>query len=451
MAPIRTPPGTRSKTKTTTENSNNLSDANVEYENQDASVPNHSSSIPSNNTNLNEERSFYQDIINELRSLREASDLRQAAFEKYVSDQNQRNNPLDPIEEFRLENERLRREINRLNGETQTRTNSNNRSLSMEDPNRINSLHSIRSVNIDIPIPKFDANIDENAVEFLEDFEKYCVIKQIDEKMQLFLIGDRLGGRARHWFQSRAFASMNNFKTQFLVHFYSDTVKANNQTTWLSRKYTNHLDASFQNYFYDQIKKARHFDPPFKKTTLHIHIIQQLPLYIREKMTAVDYTDEDALAQILYNFDLLNRERIETDRRKNNTNSLVNNRSHESQFNNRAQGTQIRKMSLKNGHAHGHCNTNGPSNARHGDCRSASLGCPNGSSVIRGVLSPDSGMAHDSRDCCQMTHSNYTGRVNSGFDYRANNQPSITLPDTRIPPPTFMHKQISSQQAGDLN
>ena len=62
-------------------------------------------------------------------------------------------------------------------------------------------------------------------------------------------------------------------------------------------------------YLFSQYKEARYFLPMLGSYEINYSIIQQLPLRVREALTAIDYSDRNKLTQALAHLDLTHEER----------------------------------------------------------------------------------------------------------------------------------------------
>lgn len=169
-------------------------------------------------------------------------------------------------------------------------------------------VNGLRSVNIDFRPPKFEGTARENPKEFLNKFDQFCLIKRIDNSVKLFLMGTCLEGRALTWFEAQAFTDFDTFRQSFTDEFYSIRAQAHMRSAWINRRYSQQ-DGSFHTYFFDQIKKARYFEPPLKTYDLHYTIVQQFPLFIRNMLSSADYTNIDLIVQVLDHYDTTNSEK----------------------------------------------------------------------------------------------------------------------------------------------
>lgn len=66
-----------------------------------------------------------------------------------------------------------------------------------------NIVNQLSNIQIDIKLPKFDNETLKNPIEFLNEFDKFCQIKRIDDGNRTLLIQQCLEGKARTWCELR--------------------------------------------------------------------------------------------------------------------------------------------------------------------------------------------------------------------------------------------------------
>ena len=91
-----------------------------------------------------------------------------------------------------------------------------------------NIINSINNSQISTAFPKFDNENSKNPIEFLNEFDKYCIIKQINNENKIILILQCFTGKVRIWANSRSdIQTFDAFRAAFLDEFYSIPVRAN--------------------------------------------------------------------------------------------------------------------------------------------------------------------------------------------------------------------------------
>lgn len=128
---------------------------------------------------------------------------------------------------------------------------------------------SFRSFNLDIKPLKFVENINPN--QFLNKFEKFCVLKQITGSRLNFLDG-AFDGRAKAWFESQrnAFINYNDFKEKFTSDFFSIPIRVKIKSAWLTKRFTPNKD-TLQKYFLDQFNEVQYFLPKMEAYEFELH------------------------------------------------------------------------------------------------------------------------------------------------------------------------------------
>ena len=168
-------------------------------------------------------------------------------------------------------------------------------------------LDHFQSLQIHVPIPTFDGL--GNPAEFIEKIEKYFVRKSVNVEQKLLFIEDALKGRARAWVDAHSTPFMNflHFKSIFLNEFYSVKVRVESKNIWSTRKFKS-SDGTLLEYFADQRRIAKYFNPPMDTYEINYHIIKQLPSRAREVLSVIDYIDTDRISQALGRLDASNKE-----------------------------------------------------------------------------------------------------------------------------------------------
>ena len=235
-------------------------------------------------------------MVEELRGAREARDLQERELRL-----------------IRQENEQLR-----------------NNSVTSESTDRnagmLNGLvNGIQSINITIKPPRFGNDYTANPSEFLEQVQKYFLVKKVQDDCQLFVLETLLDGRARDWYraQTDAYVDFNAFKVAFLEEFYAVPTVVRLKTQWSSRRYTS-ADSSMQSYFFKQSSAAQYFTPKLEQYEINYSVVQQLPMRARDALVIINYGNTDAVARALAQLDASFEERKSRDVRRNPPNIQSN-------------------------------------------------------------------------------------------------------------------------------
>ena len=235
-------------------------------------------------------------MVEELRGAREARDLQERELRL-----------------IRQENEQLRN--NSITSE------SNDRNAGM-----LNGLvNGIQSMNITIKPPRFGNDYTANPSEFLEQVQKYFLVKKVQDDCQLFVLETLLDGRARDWYraQTDAYVDFDAFKVAFLEEFYSVPTVVRLKTQWSSRRYTS-AESSMQSYFFKQSSAAQYFIPKLEQYEINYSVVQQLPMRARDALVTIDYGNTNAVARALAQLDASFEESKSRDVRRNPPNSQSN-------------------------------------------------------------------------------------------------------------------------------
>lgn len=173
-------------------------------------------------------------------------------------------------------------------------------------------IDGMRAIHIEVKPPKFrDA---QNPQVFIEKLDKYFKIKHISLNERLEYLDDVFDGNEKLWFETQTFADYASFKKKFIEEFYSVAVRVRIKADWHKRKFDPSKD-QLNSYFLNQVKDAQYFTPQMENYELHYTIIQQLPMRIREILSAVDFADFEKICQVLSQLDITFRDKQESSKR----------------------------------------------------------------------------------------------------------------------------------------
>ena len=172
----------------------------------------------------------------------------------------------------------------------------------------INHFETLK-ININIPTYKGDKG---NPAEFIEKIEKYFLRKRIsDDHYKLLISEEALKDRARAWYESQThFIDFAHFKIKFLKNFYSLEARAETKNRWSTRKHQ-FSDGTFSEYFVEQRRVAKYFDPPMDSYETNYYIIKQLPPRAREILSVVNYSDTELILKALGRLDSSRKENFD--------------------------------------------------------------------------------------------------------------------------------------------
>ena len=212
-----------------------------------------------------------------------------------------------------------------------------------------------------------------------------------------------LQGKARVWFELQdPFKSYEQFRLKFEREFYSIPIQVKTKSAWANTKF-NSESGNLQTFFYSQMKKANYLRPKLDIYERNFTIIQQLPNAVKKNLAAIDYNNTEAMGQVLANLDAIHKERTKIFATSESTNF------------------QVQKVEMQNGYQSNY-------NRRRGNFHRSNRGFNN------------------------------TGNQNHSTHYNNNNvssnygQSTITLPDTRVPPPIYNdNNRFVSRDQNNLN
>lgn len=334
-----------------------------------------------------------------------------------ISEMAEENQILDAmnIEELRVEITRLR-DLSQFQRSQLTQLHNQIRELNSNQANNqlIQTLtESFRSLNIvDIKPPKYEENM--NPIQFLNKFEKFCVLKQITGCRLNFLDG-ALEGRAKSWFDAQriVFANFNDFKEKFLLEFYSIPIRVKIKSAWLARRFVPNKD-SLQSYFLEQFNEAQYFLPKMDAYEVHYTIVQQMPIRVRENLATVDFENFEKISKALSQLDLTYGDKVNT--QKKSFNHPNNDHESNDSGNKNNTGNKFYKAKTSNLMVH--------SNLMHQTCS-----CREGENFAVNCfpsVTKISSSNFDSNDKGNVYHNNY----------------QVKLPDMSIPPPFYHNAHV---------
>ncbi|KAK2577040.1 hypothetical protein KPH14_012851, partial [Odynerus spinipes] len=180
--------------------------------------------------------------------------------------------------------------------------------------------NNLKVAQIDVKIPYFANEDVRNPREFLRALKRYFMLRNIREDIKLDVVETVLEGRANTWFDINRdkFNDFKTFEAAFLDEFYSIKNKVKLKNKWANRRYQ-YGGRSMVEYFQEQLREARYFDPPLTEYEVNYSILQQYPMRIREALAVINYESTDVILQALGQVGDFQEERYNNnDRRKNN-------------------------------------------------------------------------------------------------------------------------------------
>lgn len=167
-------------------------------------------------------------------------------------------------------------------------------------------LQHFQTLQVNLILPIFEPE-KTNPYDFIREFEKYCIRKNIFESQKLMLIEDALQGSAKVWFDtvSVPFLNYEDFKKRFFEKFFSLEVRMKVKNDWESRRYSD-KDKSLQLYYNEQIKLAKSAVPKMEPHEVNFVIVNQFPHRVRDILATIDYGDREKITKVLARLDLSN-------------------------------------------------------------------------------------------------------------------------------------------------
>ena len=215
-------------------------------------------------------------------------------------------------------------------------------------------VNNLQNMNIDVKTPKFFDEMSLNPCEFLEDMERFYILKGIKEDRKLVFIQQALDGKARLWLDLKgSFENYTAFKEAFLSEFYSTPVAIKIKSKWIARKF-NGQNGTLQTFFYKQAKEANYFIPKMSAYEINYSILQQFPFWVQESLASIDFSNSSLIGQTLALLDTIYAEKQSVNIRKQYQNNATINRVHVN--NNR--GRRVRRGAYANGYSQFQSNSN---------------------------------------------------------------------------------------------
>lgn len=272
---------------------------------------------------------------------------------------------------------------------------------------------NLQTMQLDVKPPKFSDEWKRNPLEFIEALEKFFKIKDVKENKKLIMAEHSLEGKAQIWINlNNNFISYSQFKLAFLNEFYSIPIRVKAKNTWANKKYCEYMNnTSLQTYFYMQMKEADYLIPKLLEYEKIFTIVQQLPVWVKESLAGVNFENANTVGQTLANLDAIQREKDNTHQNK--------------QYNSHMQTARVRQTYVHNTRR-GYNNNNSYNSYRYNS---------------RG---------YTQRGRYRENNMHHNASYNSNYPVQNNSTPG--LPDTRYPPPTIIPPTNSNtQNTNNLN
>lgn len=161
---------------------------------------------------------------------------------------------------------------------------------------------------IDMSIPQFSDEYQNNPIEFLDNLKQYLMIKNIPVMCQSLIIKTAFNGRAKSWFManSQKWKDFSEFESDFLSEFFSIEFRTEMTNAWRDRRFTR-MDGTFVNYFYEQVRQACYLEPPLADYSRNFSIVSQFPRRVQESMSTVNLSDTNRVVKTLAWLDVTER------------------------------------------------------------------------------------------------------------------------------------------------
>lgn len=139
------------------------------------------------------------------------------------------------------------------------------------------------SMQIEVKMPEFSDENSSNPLEFIENFERFCLMKYIGNNNKLRVLNAALHGKARHWYElQQNILDFVHIKTTFQNEFNNTTIQINFKDKWLSKRFNSKEDKSLQTYYYKQLKQANYLRPKLTQYEKNFSIIEQFLISARK-------------------------------------------------------------------------------------------------------------------------------------------------------------------------
>lgn len=154
--------------------------------------------------------------------------------------------------------------------------------------------------NIDMAIPQFYDEYQDNPIEFLDNIKQYMEIKNIPNECESLIVKSALKGRSKSWFMANnnIWSNFSEFEKDFLLEFFSIEFCTEMTNVCRDRRF-GRMDKTFVNYFYQQVRQACYLEPPLADYSRNFSIIRQLPRKVQDAMAAVDLSDTNKVVRTL--------------------------------------------------------------------------------------------------------------------------------------------------------
>lgn len=272
-------------------------------------------------------------------------------------------------------------------------------------------MNNITSTQIEIKLPVFHDENTSNPLEFLENFERFCLTKNIADNNKLRMLNVALHGRARNWLDLQpSFDSFEQFSNEFQKEFYSTMSQIDFRDKWINKKFISKDDKSLKTYYYRQLKQATYLKPVPSEYEKNLTIIRQFPMSVRKSLALIDCNNSADLVKAIVSLDNLYNEKV----RNFDQNYLDVNNTNEN-------NVHINEFKVQNKHF-------GSGYRGRGNFRNY-----RGRGRWNNAYNPH--------------HTNTENHEQSSNTY---NQ-SFPLPDTRFPPPTNTNSATSNIQNSQFN
>lgn len=152
-------------------------------------------------------------------------------------------------------------------------------------------------VPIEIKLPTFRDEHQDNPVVFMNSFDQYCAIKEVPEEYVPILIESALKERAGLWFQVAKYEinGLSDFKNAFADEFFSVEIKTQAKNNWRDKRYNEQVDGQLLSFFYKQTNEISNIDPDTREYEKNYIILKQFPLEVQMALSGINLNETKAL------------------------------------------------------------------------------------------------------------------------------------------------------------
>ena len=111
-------------------------------------------------------------------------------------------------------------------------------------------VNNLSYAQLDVKIPKFSNENSSNPLEFLNDLERFFIVKNTKEVKNMAVVQLAFENKSRLWLDLQSnFEKYEKFKDSYIKELYSVPIQVKVKNRWTNRKFYKEIDVNYRTFF----------------------------------------------------------------------------------------------------------------------------------------------------------------------------------------------------------